>query len=294
MARIRAMRESSVVITGASSGIGWATTQVLVARGVHVVAGVRRAEDATRLREAFGDRVTPQLLNVTDPESIAGVVAAVSAGLGGMRLSGLVNNAGVAVGGPLLHLPPDEFRRQLEVNLVGPLLVTQAFLPLLGTDRSRSGAPGRIVNISSVAGQFGQPFLGAYVASKHGLEGLSASLRRELMIYGVDVIVVGPGAVRTPIWDKAEQSDMTPYAGSEYAGALAQMRTAMVETGRKGLPAARIGEVIWKALTTAHPRTRYTVVPQPLRHGLLSALPARLVDRIVARRLFGKRWRGEG
>ena len=127
------------------------------------------------------------------------------------RLLGLVNNAGIAVAGPLLEASADDFRQQLEVNLIAPMTVIKAFAPLLGTDRARTGPPGRIVNISSVGGRFAAPFVGLYAASKHGLEGLSQSLRRELMLFGIDVIIVAPGSVATPIWDKAEQIDLAPY-----------------------------------------------------------------------------------
>ncbi len=139
-----------------------------------------------------------------------------------------------------------------------------------------------------MAGKFGQPFLGAYAASKHALEGLSGSLRRELLLYGIDVIVIGPGSVRTPIWDKAEASDFSRYEGTDYGATVERVRSVMTEMGRAGLPAERIGEVVWKALTAQHPRTRYTVVPQPLRHWIMSVLPVRVVDRMIARRLFVK------
>jgi NAD(P)-dependent dehydrogenase (short-subunit alcohol dehydrogenase family) len=147
-------------------------------------------------------------MDVTDKQAVEQAAARVSAGLGSATLTGLVNNAGVAVPGALLHLPLEEYRRQLEVNLVPQLSVTQTFAPLLGADTKRKGQPGRIVNISSTAGKIGLPFLGAYVASKHALEGMSESLRRELMIYGIDVIVIVPGSVVTAIWDKGEAEDL--------------------------------------------------------------------------------------
>src|SRR4029077_457534 len=155
-------------------------------------------------------------------------------------LFGLVNNAGIAVAGPLLYLKVDDFRHQLAVHLTGQLIVTQAFAPLLGADRERKGAPGRIVMISSVGGKNGLPFVGPYAASKFGLEGLSESLRRELIVFGIDVVVVAPGAVATPIWDKSDV-DVTPYSNTPYAPALEKMRAFMTANGRKGLPPERIG-----------------------------------------------------
>jgi NAD(P)-dependent dehydrogenase (short-subunit alcohol dehydrogenase family) len=272
----------SVVITGASSGIGLGTTRVLVARGAHVFGSVRRAEDADRLRREFGERVTPLRFDVVDQDAIGAAAQEVRTHLRGRTLWGLVNNAGIAIGGPLLHQPLEEMRRQLEVNVLGAIAVTQAFVPLLGADRSLHGAPGRVVNVSSVAGKIGGPFLGAYVASKHALEGVSESLRRELLLYGIDVIVVGPGHVATPIWDKAEQADASRYAATEYADSLGRFRQRFIARGRRGFPPERIGEVIWRALSARRPRPRYAVVPGGLLNWTLPRLlPARVVDRLI-------------
>jgi NAD(P)-dependent dehydrogenase (short-subunit alcohol dehydrogenase family) len=196
-----------------------------------------------------------------------------------------VNNAGIAVAGPLLYLKLDEFRQQIEVNLTGQLIVTQAFAPLLGADRSRKGEPGRIVMISSVGGKNANPFMGPYNASKFALEGLSEALRRELMIFGIDVIVVGPGAVATPIWDKADSVDVSQYANTPYVKSLTAVKDFMLETGRKGFPPEKLGEVVHKALTVAKPKTRYTVTPEPFMNFLMLNLPKRMVDNMVAGRL---------
>jgi NAD(P)-dependent dehydrogenase (short-subunit alcohol dehydrogenase family) len=195
----------AVVITGVSNGIGWGTTRVLLREGYQVFGSVRHAADAERLAAAFGSNFVPLIFDVTDQEAIRHAAGQVRAALGGRTLHGLVNNAGIAEGGPLVHQPLAAFRAQIEVNLIGPLIVTQAFAPLLGVDRSLQGGAGRIVNISSVGGQFAGPFLGAYHASKFGLEGLSDTLRRELVPFGIDVVVIGPGSVATAIWDKMER-----------------------------------------------------------------------------------------
>jgi short-subunit dehydrogenase len=156
-------------------------------------------------------------------------------------------------------------------------------MPLLGTDRSMTGVPGRIVNVSSVGGKLGVPFLGAYSASKHALEGWSDSLRRELMLFGIDVIIVGPGSVATPIWDKAEALDLSPYESSEYRAALHKFRDQMLRDGRRGYPPERVAAVIWKALAARRPRTRYAVVPNRLMNWTLPGImPARLLDQIIA------------
>ena len=276
----------SVVVTGVSTGIGWGTSKVLIQHGFRVFGSVRKPQDAERLSKEFGSNFVPLLFDVTDEPAVQAAAKQVREQLNGETLFGLVNNAGIAVPGPLMHLPTDDFRHQLEVNLVSVLIVTKAFLPLLGTDRSLHGKPGRIINISSVGGQAGGPFLGAYSASKHGLEGFSESLRRELMLYGIDVIIIGPGAVATPIWDKGEQEDLSKYANTDYMTAVQRLQRAMIEGGRKGYPPEKVGEVVLQALTTSKPHVRYAVIPGNLLRPILQILlPRRMIDRIIARNL---------
>jgi len=174
----------SVVITGTSSGIGWGTAKVLIANGLRVFGSVRKTSDAERLAAEFGERFVPLLFDVTDEAAVKAAAADVRRALAGQRLTGLVNNAGVAVAGPLLELPTEEFRRQIDINLIGVVITTKAFAPLIGTDPQLRGPPGRIVNIGSVGGQIGNPFVAPYNASKFALEGLSESLRRELLLFG--------------------------------------------------------------------------------------------------------------
>jgi NAD(P)-dependent dehydrogenase (short-subunit alcohol dehydrogenase family) len=275
----------SVVVTGSSTGIGWGATKVLTQKGFRVFGSVRKREDGERLKSEFGEAFVPVLFDVTDERAVAAGAEQVSAALGGETLFGLVNNAGIAVAGPLLYLKIDELRRQFEVNVTGQLIVTQAFAPLIGADRSRKGAPGRIVMISSVGGKNANPFMGPYNASKFALEGLSESLRRELMLFGIDVIVVAPGAVATPIWAKAEEVDVSQYANTPYLEQLKKIRAYMLDRGPKGLKPERLGEAIHLALTIAHPKVRYTVSPDGLQDAMTAILPKRMVDRIVAGRL---------
>jgi len=275
----------SVVVTGSSTGIGWGVTKVLIAKGFRVFGSVRRIEDGERLKKEFGANFVPLYFDVTDAAAVSKGADQVAAALGGEMLFGLVNNAGIAVAGPLLYVKIDEFRHQIEVNLTAQLIVTQAFAPLLGADRSRTGEPGRIVMISSVGGRNASPFVGPYNASKFGLEGLSESLRRELMLFGIDVIIVAPGSVATPIWDKAEKLDLAQYDNTPYMKPLANVKDFMLELGRKGFPPEKLGEAVYVALTTAKPKTRYQVSPQPLLDFLQVALPKRLVDRVVARQV---------
>jgi NAD(P)-dependent dehydrogenase (short-subunit alcohol dehydrogenase family) len=277
----------SVVITGVSTGIGWGATKVLIKKGHRVFGSVRKAADAERLQKEFGDKFVPLIFDVTDAKAVQDGAAKVRAALKGETLMGLVNNAGIAISGPLLYLPADELRTQMEVNLIGVLNVTQAFAPLLGADKSLKGKPGRIVNISSVGGKRAFPFIGPYAASKHALEGFSESLRRELMLFGIDVIIIGPGAVKTAIWDKAEQVDTTRYANTPYGPSIEQFSKFFVNNGRMaGLPPEKLGRVIMHALTTAKPKVRYAVVPSFIQDSLMPAImPRRMVDRIVAGRL---------
>jgi NAD(P)-dependent dehydrogenase (short-subunit alcohol dehydrogenase family) len=277
-----------IVITGVSTGIGYAAAQGLAADGYHVFGSVRRAEDAARLQQELGDCFTPLLFDVTDETAVRAAAAVVSERVDGRGLAGLVNNAGIAVPGPLMHLPPAEFRRQLEVNLVSVLSVTQAFLPLLGArkDPPPTHPPGRIVNVSSMSGHITYPFMVAYAVSKHGLEALSDGLRRELMMYGIDVIVVAPGSVQTPIWDKAEQVDAGPFTGTDYAPFLPAVRETLVRSGRSGMPVSRVTGAIRAALAEPRPKSRYILARKWFSGWFLPRwLPDRWFDRLIARRV---------
>lgn len=275
----------SVVVTGASTGIGWAIAKLLIGRGYRVFGSVRKQVDADRLRDELGAGFAPLLFDVTDKAAVLAAARTVREALGGETLAGLVNNAGIAVAGPVLELSADDFRRQMDVNVIGPVLATQAFGPLLGADPSLKGSKGRIVMISSVAGKNGNPLLAPYSTSKHAIEGLSESLRRELMLFGIDVVIVAPGAVKTPIWSKAEQVDLSVYKNSPYLPALNKVMAVMMELGAKGLPAERIAEIVLEALTAASPKVRYQITPDPMRHLIAAVLPKRTLDRIIAKRL---------
>jgi len=277
----------SVVVTGASTGIGWATAKLLLERGFRVFGSVRKQADAERLKTEFGANFTPLIFDVTDEVAVLAAAREVRNALAGETLAGLVNNAGIAVAGPVLELSADEFRRQMNVNVIGPIISTQAFGPLLGSDPSLKGPRGRIVMISSVAGRSGNPLSSAYAASKHAIEGLSESLRRELMLFGIDVIIVAPGAVavKTPIWSKAEEVDISAYKNSPYYPALEKVRAFMLQLEPTGLPAEAIAATIHEALTVPAPKVRYQITPDPMRHLMTAVLPKRTMDRIIAKRL---------
>jgi NAD(P)-dependent dehydrogenase (short-subunit alcohol dehydrogenase family) len=275
----------SVVITGTSSGIGWGTAKVLLERGLRVFGSVRKQADADRLKGEFGANFTPFLFDVTDEAQVLAAAREVRAELEGETLAGLVNHAGIAVAGPVLDLSADEFRRQMNVSVIGPIIATQAFGPLLGADPSLHGPKGRIVMISSVAGKNGNPLMSAYSASKFAVEGLSESLRREMMLFGIDVIIIAPGAVKTPIWAKAEEDDISGYKNSPFFPALERIRKFMLQLGERGLPAEKVGELVHHALTAPNPRVRYQISADPMRHLMTAILPKRMVDRIIAKRL---------
>jgi NAD(P)-dependent dehydrogenase (short-subunit alcohol dehydrogenase family) len=275
----------SVVITGASTGIGWATAKMLLDRGFRVFGSVRQQADADRLKSEFGANFTPLLFDVTDEAAVLSASREVRAALGGETLAGLVNNAGIAVAGPLLELPIEQFRLQMDINVIGPILAVQAFGPLLGADPELKGAKGRIVMISSVAGKSGNPLTSAYSASKHAVEGLSESLRRELMLFGIDVIIVAPGAVKTPIWGKSGAAAAPDNSNSPYRVARAKMLDFAKELSEIGLPPEKIAERILEALTSPNPKVRYQIAPDPMRQLIVSTLPKRMVDKIIAKRL---------
>jgi len=283
--------DRAVVVTGASTGIGRAAVARAVREGAQVFASVRKQADADSLTQEFGDAVTPLIFDVADEAAVKAGAAQVARALGKRKLFGLVNNAGIAVPGPLLYLDPQELARQLDINIVGVHRVTQSFAPLLGAEEGRSGNPGRIVMISSVGGQNGAPFVGPYAASKFALEGYSQSLRRELMLFGIDVIVIGPGAIATPIWDKVDRDELKRYSNTPYATAVGRVTDYMLEQGKKGLPPEDVGALIWKCLSDPKPKTRYAILRNEFMDRTLPRMMnPRTVDGIIAKRLgFPKR-----
>ena len=264
------MTRGAVIVTGASSGIGRATARQLRDRGFAVFGTVRRAEDAGALR---GEGMTPLMMDVTDPASIA---AAREVALTQLEqpLVGLVNNAGIPAAGPLELLPPEELRQVLEVNVIGLLAATQAFLPSLRRSR------GRIVNVGSVSGRIALPFAGAYAASKFAVEALSDSLRRELSGSGVRVVLIEPGPIRTAIWDKVVAPErFERYRGTPYAPLLAFVRRQALSSGEHGLPPEAVADVVLRALTARRPPIRVVVTRHKLRYWVMRLLPDRVLDR---------------
>ncbi|HEX5474758.1 MAG TPA: SDR family oxidoreductase [Vicinamibacterales bacterium] len=278
------MTSGRVLITGASTGIGEACARRLDAAGWHVFAGVRRDEDAARLRAALSGRATPVLLDVTDESSIARAAQIVrSTGDSDGGLDALVNNAGIAVAGPLEYLPIADIRRQLEVNVVGQLAVTQACLPMLRLRR------GRLVLMGSIAGRLTLPFLGPYSASKQALEALADALRVELQPWDMPVVLLEPGSIATPIWGKGA-ADAQRMAGTydkaartRYGAAIAKVQDAAAAAARRGIHPDEVARVVERALTSRNPRPRYVVGRDARLQLFVRAIPDRLRDRLLTR-----------
>ena len=249
----------SVVITGASSGIGAACALHLDQLGFQVFAGVRTEHDGRALQSHASTRLVPIMLDVAQENSIRAARDVVATRIASAGLSGLVNNAGFALAGPLELLPIADLRRQLEVNVIGQVAVSQAFLPLLRQGR------GRIVNMSSIAGRAATPFLGPYCASKFALEAVSDALRSEVRPWGITVSLVEPGAVQSEIWERSKThaeaalSQTRPDQLALYKIQLEKLRELMIKVQRRAIPAVDVAKVVAQALTATRPRTRYLV-----------------------------------
>jgi NAD(P)-dependent dehydrogenase (short-subunit alcohol dehydrogenase family) len=273
----------AVVVTGASTGIGRAITLHLARGGFRVFAGVRRLQDAEALRsESPG--ITPLILDVTDAEQVAAAVAEVDRAVGAEGLHGLVNNAGVSGGAPTEFVPLDDLRAMFDVNVFGVVATTQAFLPLL-----RRGEPGRIVCIGSIGGRMAVPFLAGYAMSKAAVSALCDSLRGELRPWRIEVSLVEPGAIRTPIWEKGlreadEQMERWPEQAVElYGEVIPALRRATERTAARALPPESVARVVEHALTAARPRTRYLVGNEARVQAIVRRIPDRPRDALVAR-----------
>ena len=268
----------SVLVTGASSGIGLTSAVRLARSGWHVYGGVRNAADADALRE---QRIEPVELDVTDAVQIAAAAEAV-----GLELHGLVDNAGIAIAAPLELVPLDELRRQLEVNVVGQIAVLQAVLPALRRAR------GRVVLMGSIGGRSALPFLGPYAASKHALEAFADSLRVELRPFGIAVAIIEPGSIATPIWRKGIEraqelsADFEPDRAALYGHAVARFREVAVSRGL-GVDPDVVARAVEHALTASRPKARYLVGRDAHLRAWIERLPTRLRDRVLAKALTG-------
>lgn len=288
MANTAAMADDlggAVLITGASSGIGEACALYLDKIGFQVFAGVRRQTDAERLQARAGATLTPIILDVTQADSITAAVEAVQAAVGEAGLQGLVNNAGIAVGGPLEFLPVEDLRQQMEVNVIGVMAVTQAFLPLLRTGE------GRVVNIGSLSGRVALPLFGPYAASKSALAALSASLRLELQAWDIPVVLIEPGSIQTPIWEKSQargarlMAHMGETAVALYEPTIEAVTRRAQESGVAGQPPQVVAEAVVNALTLADPAPRMLIGREGWLMSTLGHLPDRWREAILTQAL---------
>jgi NAD(P)-dependent dehydrogenase (short-subunit alcohol dehydrogenase family) len=274
----------SVLVTGASTGIGRATALRLDGAGWRVFAGVRKEADAESLRQDASPHLVPVILDVTESEQIAAAAERIEAESND-GLDGLVNNAGVAIPGPLETIPLDDFRRQLEVNLVAYVAVTQALLPQIRR------AEGRIVFVSSIGGRIAFPFGGPYHASKFGTEAIGDVFRQELRPWGLRVAIVEPGSIDTPIWERGQRKATeieakAPGTDLLYGSAIEKFRKVIQDTAERGIPPEKVAKAIAHALESSRPRTRYLVgLDAKVQARLKPLIPTPLFDRIVARAL---------
>jgi len=271
-----------ILITGASTGIGYDLAKTFIGKGYHIFGSVRKEKDYDALKEELGTELfTPLLFDVTDHKAIRSSLPIVKEKLGANGLSGLVNNAGIAMSGPTQFLPPDAYRYQFEVNFFGAIAVTQTFLPLLGAAKSSKYPPGRILNISSVAGKLSYPFMGPYSSSKSALEAWSHALRREMMIFGIDVVIIGPGPIKTPIWTKGGEIPQE-ILDSDYGPSFLKMKEQFQKGEEMAMPVEEFSLKVLKAFEASNPNTQYRFLRNKLtRYIVPRLLPDRILDRIV-------------
>ena len=278
------MDDTAVVVTGASTGIGKATALHLDSLGLRVFAGVRRDQDGEALRAEASDRLTPITLDVTNVDQVTAAARQVGEAVQDSRLAGIVNNAGIAVAGPVEFVPLEQWRTQLEINVLGVVSMVQAFAPLLRESR------GRIVTVGSLGGRLAQPIAAPYCASKHALEAISDALRLELRPWGISVSLIQPGAVKTPIWDKGLRAgeqllrSAPPEVRTLYGAAVDIATKMAIHENQTGVEPLEVARAIEHALLSSRPRTRYPVGRQAkLLIPLSRFLPDRLKDELLLR-----------
>jgi len=276
----------NILITGTSSGIGKAAAKLFTEKGYRVFGTIRKEEEGRLLKTELGDNFAPIVMDVTSKESVKTAASRVESLIHKTGLRALINNAGIAVTGPLMHVSIENLRYQFEVNVIGLMEVTQAFLPLLGAQEYPLFKPGKIINVSSAVGKVAFPFIGPYVGSKHAVEGISNSLRKELRLYGIDVVLVGPGAVNTPIWDKDSATDLSAFENTHYLESGQKFQKGFVEMGKNGHAPEKIGKLFLKIVEKKKPKTRYAVLAHPIKEWYLPRmLPTRMFDNMLGKQL---------
>lgn len=275
----------NILISGVSSGIGYATTQSFIRKNYRVFGSVRSSDDAQRLSTQFGSQFHPLIFDLKDPKSIENGLTEMENILGpDQGLDGLINNAGISHTGPVEHLTMEEIREQFEVNVMGMIMLTKACLNRLGADPHFQ--PGKIINISSVGGKVALPFMAAYVATKHAMEGFSHSIRRELSIYGIKVIIIGPGAVKTPIFEKQiGNGKMKRFDDTAYQTGIENFKQQAEQTKETGLEPGETGDRIIQIFEKENPKPRYPLVKGKFaNYTLLRIIPDQMMDRMIQSR----------
>ncbi len=273
----------NIVITGVSTGIGYATAKKFIAKGHRVFGSVRKQSDADALAADLGPNFEPLIFDVIDDKAVLQAAEIVKKRVGTEGVALLVNNAGIAVSGPLQHIDNDEFIHQFNINVFGVQRVTQAFLLLLGA--SFENVPkGKIINVSSVSGIISTAFLGPYCASKAALNAMTDSLRRELVLFDIPVVIVQPGPIKTPIWEKARQ-EINFYPDTEYAQLLESSLKKIDTSEKQAVPVEQVSDLIYQIFKHPKPKTRYTVVKNKAVIKMISWLPHTWLDVILKRQM---------
>ena len=270
---------NNVLITGVSSGIGYETALKFLREGYRVFGSVRKKEDADKLVSQFETLFVPLVFDVTDSAAILKAKDEVEKYLKDDEcINCLINNAGMSVNGPLAYVPVEDFKKQFEVNVFGVIQVTQIFLPLLGFNNSRK--KGKIINIGSAAGKVTRPFMAPYAASKHAIEAITDGLRRELMEFGIDVIVVEPGPIQSDIWSKAKSTD-NKYEKTPYAIHYSNLDKAIDGMEEIAIPTQKLSELLFKIATRQKNKARYLIAPKKLLFWLaIHIFPDRYMDKV--------------
>jgi short-subunit dehydrogenase len=284
MEKLAKPKSRTILITGVSTGIGYGMSKEFVGRDYTVFGSVRRREDAERLKSEIGGKFIPLIFDVTDQPSIDKAANEIKSHLRGNGLGGLINNSGVSIPGPVEHLNIEKAAYNFDVNVLGVFRVTKTFLPLLGTQKNHPDHPGRILNISSVSGKISGPYLATYTGTKYAIEGISHCLRKELLPFGIDVIIIGPGQVQTPIWDKASLDE---FKDTHYFSSMVKFFTYLVNKGKTGMTVQECSRRIADIFETEKPKTRYSIVQNKLKDWVLPLLlPERVVDRLTLKKLM--------
>ena len=280
----------NILITGASTGIGYSLAKIFLQKGCRVFGSVRKKEDADRLKSSLSGEFIPLLFDVVDHKAVEASVAQIKEVIGDEGLDCLINNAGIAVNGPILQLDLEDYQRQFDVNLFGVIAVTKTFLPLLGASKDYKKKPGKILNISSVSGEISFPFLSPYCASKHALDAFSDSLRREMLIYGIDVISIQPGPIKTPIWKKSINIS-EELQSSDYGAPIERFLKQVQKGIDRAMESDELAERVFGVYRKKKPRTRYVFMNDKFTNFFMPryVISARKLDGIVRKLYFTAR-----